>query len=84
MCTDYLALEGLLNLFARILPSTNKSATGRAQRTTFIHSVFRNTAPPELAHIGDKVADILEHVPTSDWDETSLKIVEALAKGSIT
>ncbi|KAI0751808.1 hypothetical protein C8Q80DRAFT_599396 [Daedaleopsis nitida] len=80
---DYLALEGLLNLFARVLPSTNKSSSGRAQRTTFIHSVFESTAPPELAHTGRQITEILEHVPTSDWEETSYRIVDALARGNV-
>ena len=80
---DYLALESLLNLFARALPSTNNSAPGRARRTAFIHSVFGSTAPPEVAAVGLEIAQILENVPTSDWEETSVKIVDALARGNV-
>ncbi|KAI0773578.1 hypothetical protein C8Q74DRAFT_1265430 [Fomes fomentarius] len=80
---DYLALEGLLNLFARILPSTNNSLAGRTRRTAFIHSVFKNTASPEAAAIGDEIAHILENVPTSDWEATSAKMIDVLASGSI-
>ena len=80
---DYLALEGLLNLFARALPSTNNSATGRAKRTMFIQSVFKNTAPPEAVTISTSVSELLENVPSSDWEETSAKIVDAFAKGNI-
>lgn len=80
---DYLAFEGLLNLFARALPSTNNSDRGRAKRTSFIHSVFKGTAPPEAAAIADSIIDLLENVPSSDWDETSIKIVDAFAEGNI-
>ena len=80
---DYLALENLLNLFARVLPSTNNSVSGRARRTTFIESVFKQSAPPECAAMGTEIAELLEHIPSSDWDETSLKIVKVLAEGNI-
>ncbi|RDX43083.1 hypothetical protein OH76DRAFT_1410522 [Lentinus brumalis] len=80
---DYLPLEGLLNLFARALPSTNNSAGGRAKRTAFIHVAFKNTAPPEAANIARSVTNLLEDVPSSDWEETCLKIVDAFAKGNI-
>ncbi|KAH9887682.1 hypothetical protein C8Q73DRAFT_712867 [Cubamyces lactineus] len=81
---DYLALEGLLNVFARALPSTYNSASGRAKRTAYIQSVFVTRAPPELISTGRAIADLLENVPTSDWEETALKIVDVLAKANIT
>ncbi|TBU29160.1 hypothetical protein BD311DRAFT_806382 [Dichomitus squalens] len=80
---DYLALESLLNLFARALPSTRGSASGRTRRTAFIHSVFLQTAPPESAVVAKEITDLLERVSSSDWDETSLQIVDALARSSI-
>ncbi|KAH9933688.1 hypothetical protein B0H21DRAFT_825760 [Amylocystis lapponica] len=81
---DYLALESLLHLFACVLPSTNNSATGRAKRTAFIQTVFVSSPPPESAAAGQTVADILEHVLTSQWEETALKIVNVLAIANIT
>ncbi|KAI0333417.1 hypothetical protein GY45DRAFT_1359668 [Cubamyces sp. BRFM 1775] len=81
---DYLALEGLLNVFARALPSTHNTASGRAKRTAYIQSVFITRAPPELTSTGRIIADLLENVPTSDWEETALKIVDVLAKANIT
>ncbi|RPD70368.1 hypothetical protein L226DRAFT_230828 [Lentinus tigrinus ALCF2SS1-7] len=80
---DYLALEGLLNLFARALPSTNNSASGRVKRTTFIQSVFKSTVPPEAGGIADSVSQLLENVPSSDWEETAVKVLDAFARGNI-
>ncbi|KAJ8495438.1 hypothetical protein ONZ51_g1700 [Trametes cubensis] len=81
---DYLALEGLLNVFARALPSTHNSESGRAKRTAYIQTVFVTCAPPELISTGEAVADLLENVPTSDWEKTALKIVDVLAKANVT
>lgn len=80
---DYLPLEGLLNLFARALPSTNKSAAGRARRTAYIQSVFVASATPEAKATGREVAGLLEDVPSSDWEETAARIIDALANGNI-
>ncbi|KAI0771692.1 hypothetical protein BD413DRAFT_613184 [Trametes elegans] len=81
---DYLALEGLLNLFARAIPSTRSSASGRSKRTAYIHSVFRSSTPPELLAVGSEVAELLENVPSGNWEETASKIVDVLSKGNIT
>ncbi|CDO76346.1 hypothetical protein BN946_scf185011.g10 [Trametes cinnabarina] len=81
---DYLAMEGLLNLFARTLPSTHNSSSGRAKRTAYIQSVFTSCAPPEVASAGSEIAELLEHVPSSNWDESALKIVGAMARANIT
>ncbi|KAI0368429.1 hypothetical protein BV20DRAFT_1054014 [Pilatotrama ljubarskyi] len=80
---DYLALEGLLNLFARALPSTHNSASGRSKRTAYIHSVFKACAPPESVTTANRIAELLENVTTSDWEETALRIVDLLAQGNI-
>ncbi|OBZ66573.1 hypothetical protein A0H81_13373 [Grifola frondosa] len=80
---DYLAIESLLNLFARVLPSTNNSASGRTQRTAFIQSVFVSPTTPEVTVMGQEVAALLEHVPTRDWEETASKIVDVLGRGNI-
>ncbi|KAL7281904.1 hypothetical protein ACG7TL_003370 [Trametes sanguinea] len=77
-------MEGLLNLFARALPSTQNSSAGREKRTAYIHSVFKSCAPPEVASAGLEIAEILENVPTSNWDETALKIVDVMSRANIT
>ncbi|KAI9059054.1 hypothetical protein FKP32DRAFT_1596702 [Trametes sanguinea] len=81
---DYLAMEGLLNLFARALPSTHNSSAGRAKRTAYIHSVFQSCAPPEVVSAGTEIAELLENVPTSNWDETAHKVVEVMSRANIT
>ncbi|KAI0666118.1 hypothetical protein C8Q78DRAFT_1061541 [Trametes maxima] len=81
---DYLALEGLLNIFARALPSTNNSAPGRAKRTAYIHSVFKSCEPPDALGLGTVISQLLEDVPTSNWEDTAVRLVDILAKGNIT
>ncbi|KAI8984848.1 hypothetical protein BD414DRAFT_489438 [Trametes punicea] len=80
---DYLALEGLLNVFARALPSTHNSASGRARRTAYIKSVFTTCPPPEAVSSGAQIAEMLENVPTSNWEDTALRIVDVLADAMI-
>ncbi|PCH34902.1 hypothetical protein WOLCODRAFT_155555 [Wolfiporia cocos MD-104 SS10] len=81
---DFLPLESLLTLFARLLPSTKGTASGRAKRTAFIQSVFIKSSPPETTSIGQKISELLENVPSEDWDVTSRKIAEALAADNLT
>ncbi|CCL98019.1 uncharacterized protein FIBRA_00012 [Fibroporia radiculosa] len=80
---DYLALESLLTLFARLLPSIRDASSGRTKRTMFIQSVFVASQSPEVGSLGKTVADILENVSSADWDVTSRKIVDTLSKGSL-
>ncbi|KAI0957280.1 hypothetical protein AcW1_005724 [Taiwanofungus camphoratus] len=80
---DFLVLEALLNLFARILPSTKNSVSGRAKRTAFIQSVFMSSPPPESASAGHQVADLLEHIAVSEWEEMASKIIAIMAESNI-
>ncbi len=75
---DYLALESLLNLFATLLPPP-KSA---AKRSQFIESVF-GTASPTHISCGKELTDIVQKSPLSDWEITSARIIETLAKNDI-
>ncbi|KAL6306614.1 hypothetical protein BKA93DRAFT_149887 [Sparassis latifolia] len=81
---DYLVMESLLNLFARLLPSTKSSNSGRAKRAAFIHSVFLSSPPPEVGNVGKELVEILERVSSQDWEDTAIRIVEALANANIT
>ncbi|OCH95246.1 hypothetical protein OBBRIDRAFT_884076 [Obba rivulosa] len=80
---DFLALESLLTVFARSLPSTNNLSAGRTNRTAYIRSVFISTQPPEVNTAGTQIADMLEHVSSNDWDETASKIVHILSDNSL-
>lgn len=79
---DFLVLENILNLFARMIPTTGGTAAGRANRSAFIRSVFVNSSPDDV-QTGEKLAKMLEKVPTSDWEETASKIVAILAASNI-
>lgn len=79
---DFLVMENILNLFARMIPSTNGNASGRAERSAFIRAVFVQSSPDDVK-TGDELAKMLERVPTSDWDLTASKIVNILATSNI-
>lgn len=81
-CTDYLAMESMLNLFARMIPHSGSKASGRTQRRAFIRSVFVNSSPDD-AKMGEELANIVEHVSTPDWEQTSSLIVSKLAGSNI-
>ena len=84
MRSDILALDSLLTVFARGLPSTLNSTTGKSKRTAYIHSIFVRTQPPEVKEIGTHIADMLEHVASNEWDETASRIIAVLADNDIT
>ena len=71
----YLSLEGLLILFARLLPRV----ADRANRSNFINDVFFH----EGFRYGKDITSILDSAPTVDWEITSMKIVEVLAKSRL-
>ncbi|KAA1471330.1 hypothetical protein DENSPDRAFT_929478 [Dentipellis sp. KUC8613] len=75
---DYLALEQLLDLFARLIPPTKGSSEGRVLRMQFITEVFL-TGARHLAESVD-IVKFLEYIPSSNWEETSAQVVEILAR----
>lgn len=76
---DYLAVESLFTLFARILPSTGNVDSGRAKRSDFIKDVF---LLPSFEN-GEKMAQVLEDVSTSAWEDTLIILINLLANGRI-
>lgn len=79
---DYLVMESILNLFARMIPPSGSTASGRAQRRAFIRSVFVDSSPDD-AKTGEELANMVEHVSTPDWEQTSSQIVDTLANSNI-
>ncbi|GJE97964.1 hypothetical protein PsYK624_141860 [Phanerochaete sordida] len=79
---DYLAMESILNLFARMIPPSGSTTTGRAERRAFIRAVFVDSNPDD-AKTGAELAHMVEHVSTPDWEQTATRIVEALAASNI-
>ncbi|KAH8102856.1 hypothetical protein BXZ70DRAFT_753932 [Cristinia sonorae] len=81
---DYLVLEALLTLFARILPTTEKTAAGREARTRFLRSVFISSLTDEkhkkTAH---DIVKLLENLRSSVWEPTAAKIMKILANSDI-
>ncbi|TFY78090.1 hypothetical protein EWM64_g5922 [Hericium alpestre] len=75
---DYVALEQLLDLLARLIPPTNNTAKGRASRKLFIEEVFINGGSDAIP--GDDIVKLLEFINSSEWEETSAKIVDILGR----
>ncbi|KAH9936854.1 uncharacterized protein BXZ73DRAFT_76654 [Epithele typhae] len=57
-------------------------APGRAQRSSFISSVFKSTSPLDYKGAAEQICNILDNVSTSKWDETSVQIIDVLAAQS--
>lgn len=71
---DYLALEALLTLFGRAMPSA------KDKRTAYIQEVFLASQHSEHASVGQALARLLEQETSKEWESTSEKVVETLAK----
>lgn len=74
---DYTALEALLNLLARLLPPS----TNRKKRLAFINSVFINS--DRFHKCGEDIVNLLQDQTVMDWELTSTKINEVIAKSDI-
>ena len=75
--SDYLALEQLLILLAYLLPHTSHTGgrvVGQPERLRFLHNCFDDTER------GKELIDLLKYVASSDWEVTSDKIVDILAR----
>lgn len=75
---EYLALEQLLILLAYLLPHTSHTAgrsVGRPERLRFLHDCFGDTTER-----GKELIDLLKCVASPDWEITSDKIVDILAR----
>jgi hypothetical protein len=79
---DFLALESLLTLVGRLLPSAQgKGEPGRAKRSQFIHEVI------DAMSLGvSSVKEIIttfESASSSPWEEVSAKILDILAQSNV-
>lgn len=74
---DFSALEMLLNLFARLLPSS-ASAT---KRSAFIKDVFQNgSLSPSTC---SAIARLIENSAAKDWEVTATKVLDILSKSDM-
>lgn len=72
---DYLALEQLLILLAYLLPPTQGRAQGRVERFAFLRDCFVDSTQR-----GRDLIELLKYVASPDWEVTSDKIVDILAR----
>lgn len=75
---DFLAIEALLELFAKLLPST-KSRDGLEKRNTFVDEVFN----PAIIAGSKEAVHILKTISTTDWEDTFTRILDVLAKANL-
>ena len=79
---EFLVIESILNIFARMIPTTGGTAAGKAARTSFIKSVFVESSP-DCAETGQKLAKLLQKVRTADWDHTATQVLDILASSNV-
>ncbi|KAF8638504.1 hypothetical protein AX16_010487 [Volvariella volvacea WC 439] len=75
---DFLTMEALLELLAKLLPSVI-SPEGRTRRANFIEEVF----DPKLFRCSKIVLEYLNSASSINWEDTSVKIMDALARQDI-
>ena len=76
---DFLAVETLFTLFARLLPSINSGHSGRAKRSKFIQEVFLQSP----FTCGRELVQVLEEVSKSAWEDTVTILMDILANNNI-
>ncbi|KAI0050064.1 hypothetical protein FA95DRAFT_707072 [Auriscalpium vulgare] len=78
MTKDYLALEEVLTLFARLLPpAKGRGSDGRSVRKRFLEDCFVNT--PGFMH-GKDIFKLVDTIASADWEAVSIKVVDILAR----
>lgn len=77
---EFAVLESLLNLFARLLPSSSSS---QKKYEVFIDQVYSKNFD-QYKNCGSRVIELLHHAPRNDWEETATRIIDIFAKADIT
>lgn len=77
---DFLVLESVLTLFARLIPPNDGTSISQMSRTKYIDAVWSS----HKIIGGLTVATFLQSVKAQNWDEVPLKIMDLLAKHDIT
>lgn len=75
MGVDYLALEQLLILLAYLLPPAEGRSASRAERLRFLRDCFE-----ESTERGKDLIELLKYIASPDWEITSDKIIDILAR----
>ncbi|OAX41305.1 hypothetical protein K503DRAFT_516440 [Rhizopogon vinicolor AM-OR11-026] len=77
---DYLVIEALLNIVGWLIPPTHKTEQGKAKRTEFIQELFGSDRHFSCSQ---ELVDILQYISSSHWEDTAMKIMDALARSDI-
>ncbi|KAF8136300.1 hypothetical protein EV363DRAFT_1395418 [Boletus edulis] len=78
---DYLLLEALLLLFARLLPPTHNAAQGKLRRVKFVKEVLGSS---KLFKCSVELLDVMQNISGTHWDDVAARIIDILARNEIT
>jgi len=78
---DYLLLEALLMLFARLLPPTHNTSQGKFTRVKFVKEVLGSQ---KLFKCSAELLDIMQKTSGTHWDDVAAQIIDVLARTDIT
>ncbi|KAG0705163.1 hypothetical protein DFH29DRAFT_302869 [Suillus ampliporus] len=78
---DYLVIEALLNIVGWLIPPTHKTEQGKVKRTEFINDLFGSETHFSCSH---ELVGILQYISSSRWEDTSMKVMDVLARSDIT
>ncbi|KAH0830515.1 hypothetical protein J3R83DRAFT_1966 [Lanmaoa asiatica] len=78
---DYLLLEALLMLFARLLPPIHNTSQGKSRRVKFVKEVLGSQ---KLFKCSAELLDIMQKTSGTQWDDVAAQMLDALARSDIT
>jgi hypothetical protein len=70
-----------LNMVGWLIPPTNKTELGKAKRTEFIQELFGSE---KHFSCSQELVDILQYISSSNWEDTAMKVMDALARSDVT
>lgn len=74
-------IEALLDIVGWLIPIANKTEIGTAKRTEFINDLFGSQ---KHFSCSAELVNILQYISSSHWEDTVMKIMDALARNDIT
>jgi hypothetical protein len=70
-----------MNIVGCLIPLTHKTEEGRAKRTQFITELFGSEKRFSCSH---KLVCILHSISSQYWEDTTMKVMDALARSDDT
>ncbi|KAG2146912.1 uncharacterized protein EDB93DRAFT_455734 [Suillus bovinus] len=77
---DYLVIEALLDIVGWLIPITNQTEKGTVKRTEFINDLFGSK---KHFSCSSELVNLLQYISSSHWEDTVMKIMDALARSDI-